>query len=117
MVLPKSSEVQDGAPKQEIIAKNIGGKKDKEAEKLIEKEKEYSKEEMCVSKDEKRGGPPEYVIRHAIDRELSAEQVAEAQTYAEGLGYPIGATIFGRNNEDIFCTTTQTVERFISIVT
>jgi hypothetical protein len=37
----------------------------------------------------------EYIVRHALGKQLSEEQVAEVQHYARDLKYPRGSLVYG----------------------
>jgi hypothetical protein len=41
-------------------------------------------------------------VRHASEKKLSEEQVAEAQHYAKDLKYPRGSLVYGGDDEDDF---------------
>jgi hypothetical protein len=41
-------------------------------------------------------------VRHASVKELSKEQIAEAQHYAKDLKYPRGSLVYGGDDEDDF---------------
>jgi hypothetical protein len=43
-----------------------------------------------------------YIIRHASGKELSQEEILEAQHYAQKLKYPKGALVFNGSNEEDF---------------
>jgi hypothetical protein len=44
----------------------------------------------------------DYIIRHASGKELSQEEMLEAQHYAQKLKYPKGALVFNGNDEEDF---------------
>jgi hypothetical protein len=44
----------------------------------------------------------DYIVRHASGKRLSAEEMREAQYYAQRLKYPKGALIFNRSGEEDF---------------
>jgi hypothetical protein len=44
----------------------------------------------------------EYIVCHASEKQLSEEQIAEAQHYAKDLKYPRGSLIYGGDDEDDF---------------
>jgi hypothetical protein len=44
----------------------------------------------------------EFIVRHALGKQLSEEQVAEVQHYARDLKYPRGSLLYGGNDEDDF---------------
>jgi hypothetical protein len=44
----------------------------------------------------------DYIIRHASGKELSQEEILEAQHYAQKLKYPKGALVFNGSNEEDF---------------
>jgi hypothetical protein len=44
----------------------------------------------------------EFIVRHASGKQLSEEQIAEAQHYAKDLKYPRGSLVYGGNDEDDF---------------
>jgi hypothetical protein len=44
----------------------------------------------------------EYIIRHALEKTLSKEEILEARHYAQKLKYPKGALVFNGTNEDDF---------------
>jgi hypothetical protein len=44
----------------------------------------------------------EYIVRHALGKQLSEEQVAEVQHYARDLKYPRGSLVYGGSDEDDF---------------
>jgi hypothetical protein len=43
-----------------------------------------------------------YIVRHALGKELSEEQIAEVKYYAKDLKYPQGSLVYGGNDEDDF---------------
>ena len=43
-----------------------------------------------------------YIVRHDLGKQLSAEQLAETQHYAKELKYPQGSLVYGGDNEDDF---------------
>jgi hypothetical protein len=43
-----------------------------------------------------------YIVRHASRKQLSEEQIAKVQYYAEDLKYPRGSLVYGGNDEDDF---------------
>jgi hypothetical protein len=45
---------------------------------------------------------PDYIIRHALGKRLSEEQIFEAKHYARELKYPKGALVFNGTDEDDF---------------
>jgi hypothetical protein len=47
-------------------------------------------------------GDLEYIVRHALGKQLSEEQIAEVQHYAKDLKYPRGSLVYERNDEDDF---------------
>jgi hypothetical protein len=44
----------------------------------------------------------DYIIRHALGKKLSKEEILEARHYAQKLKYPKGALVFNGTNEDDF---------------
>jgi hypothetical protein len=44
----------------------------------------------------------EFIILHALGKQLSKEQVAEVQHYARDLKYPRGSFVYGGSGEDDF---------------
>jgi hypothetical protein len=44
----------------------------------------------------------EFIVRHAVGKKLSQEQIAEAMQYAKDLKYPPGSLVFNGTNEDNF---------------
>jgi hypothetical protein len=56
-------------------------------------------------------GDLEYIVRHALGKQLSSEEIAEVQHYAKELKYPKGSLVYGRDNEDDFFTVYLTVKR------
>jgi hypothetical protein len=44
----------------------------------------------------------EFIVRHALGKQLSEEQVAKVQHYAKDLKYPQGSLVYGGNDEDDF---------------
>jgi hypothetical protein len=44
----------------------------------------------------------EFIVRHALGKQLSEEKVAEVQHYAKDLKYPRGSLVYGCNGEDDF---------------
>jgi hypothetical protein len=44
----------------------------------------------------------ELIVRHASTKQLSEEQIAEAQHYAKNLKYPRGSLVYGGDDEDDF---------------
>jgi hypothetical protein len=44
----------------------------------------------------------DYILRHASGKELSQEEILEAQHYAQKLKYPKGALVFNGSNEEDF---------------
>jgi hypothetical protein len=47
-------------------------------------------------------GDLEYIVRHALGKQLSLEQIAEVQHYAKDLKYPRESLVYGGNDEDVF---------------
>ena len=47
-------------------------------------------------------GDLEYIVRHASEKQLSLDQIAEVQHYAKDLKYPRGSLVYGGNDEDDF---------------
>jgi hypothetical protein len=45
----------------------------------------------------------DYIIRHALGKKLSKEEILEAIHYAQKLKYPKGALVFNGTDEDDFC--------------
>jgi hypothetical protein len=47
----------------------------------------------------------EYIIHHALGKQLTKEQIAEVQHYARDLRYPRGSLVYGGNIEDdyLYC--------------
>jgi hypothetical protein len=52
-------------------------------------------------------GDLNYIVRHALGKQLSADQIAEVQHYAKELKYPQGSLVYGGDNEDDFMSTRQ----------
>jgi hypothetical protein len=44
----------------------------------------------------------DYIVRHALGKKLSEEEILEAKHYAQKLKYPKGALVFNGTNEDDF---------------
>ena len=44
----------------------------------------------------------DYIVRHALGKRLSEEEIFEAKHYAQELKYPKGALVFNGTNEDDF---------------
>jgi hypothetical protein len=44
----------------------------------------------------------EFIVRHALGKQLSEEQIAEAKQYAKHLKYPRGSLVYGGDDEDDF---------------
>ena len=44
----------------------------------------------------------EFIVRHALGKELSEEQIAEAKQYARDLKYPQGSLVYSSTDEDDF---------------
>jgi hypothetical protein len=44
----------------------------------------------------------DYIVRHALGKKLSEEEILEAKHYAQRLKYPKGALVFNGSNEDDF---------------
>jgi hypothetical protein len=44
----------------------------------------------------------EFIVRHALGKELSEEQIAEAKQYARDLKYPQGSLVYNDTNEEDF---------------
>jgi hypothetical protein len=47
-------------------------------------------------------GDLEYIVRHALGKQLSLEQIAKVQHYAKDLKYPRESLVYGGNDEDDF---------------
>jgi hypothetical protein len=47
-------------------------------------------------------GDLNYIVRHALGKQLSAEQLAETQHYAKELKYPLGSLVYRGDNENDF---------------
>jgi hypothetical protein len=43
-----------------------------------------------------------YIVRHALGKRLSEEQIVEVQYYAKDLKYPRGSLVYGGSEEDDF---------------
>jgi hypothetical protein len=43
-----------------------------------------------------------YIVRHALGKRLSEEQIAQVQYYAKDLKYPRGSLVYGGSDEDDF---------------
>jgi hypothetical protein len=41
-------------------------------------------------------------VRHALGKQISEEQIAEAKQYAKDLKYPRGSLVYSGNDEDDF---------------
>ena len=54
----------------------------------------------------------DYVIRHASGKELSQEEILEAQHYAQKLKYPKGALVFNGSGEEDFYTVSQITKKY-----
>jgi hypothetical protein len=44
----------------------------------------------------------EFIVRHALGKQLSEEQIAKARQYAKDLNYPRGSLVYNGNDEDDF---------------
>jgi hypothetical protein len=44
----------------------------------------------------------DYIVRHALGKQLTEEQIAEVQHYAKDLKNPRGSLVYGGNDEDDF---------------
>jgi hypothetical protein len=44
----------------------------------------------------------EFIVRHALGKQLSEEQIAEARQYARDMKYPQGSLVYNDNDEDEF---------------
>jgi hypothetical protein len=47
-------------------------------------------------------GDLEYIVRHASEKQLSLDQIAEVQHYAKDLKYPRESLVYKGNDEDDF---------------
>jgi hypothetical protein len=56
----------------------------------------------------------EYIICHALGKNLSKEEKREAQYYAQKLKYPKGACYSTAVEKKISCIVSQTARRFLS---
>jgi hypothetical protein len=45
---------------------------------------------------------PNYIVRHALGKQLIEEQIAEVQHHAKDLKYPRGSLVYGGNDKDDF---------------
>jgi hypothetical protein len=66
-----------------------------------EKEDLPEKQTSPMSEASSRGSL-EYIIHHALGKQLSEEQIVEAQHFAKDLKYPRGSLIYGGDDEDDF---------------
>jgi hypothetical protein len=67
---------------------------------ILEKESASEK-----SKSPALGAPAkelEFIVQHALGKQLSEEQIVEAQHYAKDLKYPRGSLVYGGDDEDDF---------------
>jgi hypothetical protein len=58
-------------------------------------EKEGASEKSKSSSPGARAKVLEFIVRHALGKQLSEEQIAEAQHYAKDLKYPRGSLVYG----------------------
>jgi hypothetical protein len=54
----------------------------------------------------------DYILRHASGKELSQEEILEAQHYAQKLKYPKGALVFNGSMKKIFCTVSRITKKY-----
>jgi hypothetical protein len=64
--------------------------------------KQIATEKIKAPTSEASNKSIDYVIRHASEKELSKEEMLEAQHYAQKLKYPKGALVFNGSGEEDF---------------
>jgi hypothetical protein len=77
--------------------------------KVVEKNIEAEPSDATKTNEESESLAPEvsteglkYIVRHAVGKKLSEEQIAEAIHYAKDLKYPLGSLVFNGSDEDDF---------------
>jgi hypothetical protein len=65
-------------------------------------EKEGASEKPKSPAPEEPAKELEFIVRHALGKQLSEEQIAEAKQYAKDLKYPRGSLVYSGNDEDDF---------------
>jgi hypothetical protein len=82
----------------------IKEKSSETGEKAAEEEaiKQILPEKAAAPTPEAPSGVLDYIIRHALGKILSEEEIFEAKHYARELKYPKGALVFNGTDEDDF---------------
>jgi hypothetical protein len=55
----------------------------------------------------------DYIIHHALGKELSQEEKLEARHYAQKLKCPKGALVFNGSGEEVFCTVSRITKKYL----
>jgi hypothetical protein len=90
---------------------NIGEKNTKETAEAVMTQFETEAEPLDATKTNEESESPaaeasteglKDIVRHAVGKNLSEEQIAEAIHYAKDLKYPLGSLVFNGSDEDDF---------------
>jgi hypothetical protein len=114
--IKESSHVEPIPPKRDEVVDAVAAMSQKPAgievnvsEKKTTPEGDEDSEDGEAERLKNKKGTPllegvEHVICHATNKKFTIKQIGEVQSYAEGIGYPTRATMFGGNKEDqLYC--------------
>jgi hypothetical protein len=90
---------------QDQIESEVGPSVPIETEPTAPKEKtteQIAPEKIEAAIPEASNKGTDYILRHALGKELSQEEILEAQHYAQKLKYSKGALVFNGSNEEDF---------------
>jgi hypothetical protein len=86
----------------EIVEKNTESRPSDAAKVPLPLEKEKATEESEFPAPEASTEELEFIVRHAVGKKLTEEQIAEARQYAKDLKYPLGSLVYSGTDEDDF---------------
>jgi hypothetical protein len=104
---PKVSKDKAGEPMTVTSSTFADSDKARPSEATLSKEKSESLPERMTTPSLETASSEniDFIIHHALGKQLTKEQVAEAQHYAKDLRYPRGSLVYGGNDEDdlLYC--------------
>jgi hypothetical protein len=100
------TEVESSAPAEaipvEIVGKHTEPKPSDVVKVSLSLEKEKVIKEPEFPAPEASTEELEFIVRHAVGKKLTEEQIAEARQYAKDLKYPVGSLVYSGTDEDDF---------------
>jgi hypothetical protein len=106
---PPSSSIEASGGKTEEVPKRITASTSAHAEagplEVVPEnrtEKSLPEKPSALAPEAPSQDDPNYIVRHVSGKQLTEEQIAEAQHYAKDLKYPRGSLVYGENDEDAF---------------